>query len=75
MLPDFDGNASLKMLARAFDDHLKYVSGQAKDQVGLSTVLIRPDEIVAWASDSNPPCSEIQQAANHWFAYSPGIKH
>jgi NarL family two-component system response regulator LiaR len=30
---------------------MKYVSGRAKEQLGLSAVLIRPDGFVAWASD------------------------
>ena len=68
MLLDFNGKASLKALASDFSDQLKYVSGRAKDQLGLSAVLIRPDGFVAWACDSEPKEQSIREAAAHWFA-------
>ncbi|HEY4287429.1 MAG TPA: FAD-dependent monooxygenase [Puia sp.] len=52
MLLDFDVNDSLKILAGKYGDRIKYVSGRAKEQLGLSAVLIRPDGFIAWASDS-----------------------
>ena len=67
MLLDFDGNASLKTLANEYGDQLKYVSGGAKEQLGLSAVLIRPDGFIAWASDSEPDEQSIRQAAAQWF--------
>jgi len=67
ILLDFDTNASLKPLATAYGDQLKYVSGPAKEQLGLSAVLIRPDGIVAWASDNDPDWGELQKAASRWF--------
>jgi 2-polyprenyl-6-methoxyphenol hydroxylase-like FAD-dependent oxidoreductase len=74
MLLDFDSNASLKTLAGNYCDRMKYISGQAKEQLGLSAVLIRPDGIVAWASNNNPDCSEFQKAADRWFVYNSQIK-
>ena len=68
MLLDFEGNASVKILASAYADQMKYVSGRAKEQFGLSAVLIRPDGMIAWASDSDPDCSELKKAAARWFA-------
>lgn len=68
ILLDFDNNASLKALANEHGDHLKYVSGTAKDQLGLSAVLIRPDGIIAWASDQSPDLAEAKRAAALWFA-------
>jgi 2-polyprenyl-6-methoxyphenol hydroxylase-like FAD-dependent oxidoreductase len=67
MLLDFEGNASLKTLASAYADQMKYVSGRAKEQFGLSAVLIRPDGMIAWASDSDTDCSELKRAAGCWF--------
>jgi hypothetical protein len=67
MLLDFDGNDSLKTLASQYGDQMKYVSGRAKEQLGLSAVLIRPDGVIAWASDNNPDCSELEKAAARWF--------
>jgi 2-polyprenyl-6-methoxyphenol hydroxylase-like FAD-dependent oxidoreductase len=67
ILLDFDTNALLKTFADEYGDGLKYVSGRGKEQLGLSAVLIRPDGIVAWASDSNSDISELQKAAARWF--------
>jgi 2-polyprenyl-6-methoxyphenol hydroxylase-like FAD-dependent oxidoreductase len=75
ILLDFDRNASLKTLASEYGDRMKYVSGRAKEQLGLSAVLIRPDGIIAWASDNDPDCSELQKAAARWFVCNSGIKH
>jgi len=67
MLLDFDGNVSLKTLASEYGDQMKYVSGRAQEQLGLSAVLIRPDGSVAWACDSEPKEQSIRQAAARWF--------
>ncbi len=67
VLLDFEKNVSLSSLASEYGERMKYVSGRAKDQLGLSAVLIRPDGIVAWASDNDPDCSELHQAAARWF--------
>jgi 2-polyprenyl-6-methoxyphenol hydroxylase-like FAD-dependent oxidoreductase len=67
ILLDFDRNASLKTLANGYCDQMEYVSGRAKEQLGLSAVLIRPDGIIAWAADSEPDCCELQKAADRWF--------
>ncbi|MEH2456144.1 FAD-dependent monooxygenase [Nostoc sp.] len=68
ILLDFDMNASLKTLASEYDDQMKYVWGRAKEQLGLSAVLIRPDGFIAWASDSEPNEQSIRQAVALWFA-------
>jgi 2-polyprenyl-6-methoxyphenol hydroxylase-like FAD-dependent oxidoreductase len=69
ILLDFDGNASLKRLADEYG--LKYISGAAKEQLGVIAVLIRPDGMIAWAADNDPDYSELQKAADRWFNYSP----
>jgi 2-polyprenyl-6-methoxyphenol hydroxylase-like FAD-dependent oxidoreductase len=68
ILLDFDRNASLRTLAGEYGDQMKYVSGRAKEQLGLSAVLIRPDGFIAWASDSEPSEQSIRQAVALWFA-------
>jgi 2-polyprenyl-6-methoxyphenol hydroxylase-like FAD-dependent oxidoreductase len=67
MLLDFDGNASLKTLASEYGGRIKHVSSRAKEQLGLSAALIRPDGVIAWASDKDPDCSELEKAAARWF--------
>ncbi|HEX8024238.1 FAD-dependent monooxygenase, partial [Mucilaginibacter sp.] len=68
ILLDFDTNASLQTLAAELGNQVKYISGSAKEQLGLSAVLVRPDGIIAWASDNTPDFSELQKAAARWFA-------
>jgi 2-polyprenyl-6-methoxyphenol hydroxylase-like FAD-dependent oxidoreductase len=68
ILLDFDSNASLKTLAGEYAGQIKYVSGGAKEQLGLSAVLVRPDGIIAWAAGSEPAEHAIGQAAALWFA-------
>jgi hypothetical protein len=61
------GSASVKTLASGYGDGMKYVSGRAKERLGLSAALIRPDGIIAWASDYDLDCGEIEKAAARWF--------
>lgn len=67
ILLDFDTNTSLKTFAAEYGERIKYVSGRAKEQLGLSAVLIRPDGFVAWASEQHPDPAEVKQAAANWF--------
>lgn len=67
VLLDFELNASLETWASEAGGRIKYISGNATDRLGLSAVLIRPDGIVAWASDNDPDRSELKKAAARWF--------
>jgi 2-polyprenyl-6-methoxyphenol hydroxylase-like FAD-dependent oxidoreductase len=69
MLLDFDGNASLKTFASEYGVRIRYVSSRAKEQLGLSAALIRPDGIIAWASNNDPDCSELEKAAARWLVF------
>jgi len=68
ILLDFDTNASFQALAEELGGQVKYVRGKAKEQLGLSAVLIRPDGVIAWASDNKPGELELQKVAACWFA-------
>lgn len=67
ILLDFGMNASLKTLASNYGNRMKYISGGAKEQLGLSALLIRPDGFVAWACESKPNMDSAEQAAMRWF--------
>ncbi|SHE63872.1 FAD-dependent monooxygenase [Pedobacter caeni] len=67
ILLDFGGNTLLKTLATEYGDQLKYVYRRAKQQLGLSTVLIRPDGFVAWASEQDANEELTRRAADLWF--------
>jgi len=75
ILLDFNGNATLKTWADNYGDQIRYISGTAKDQLGTSTVLIRPDGIIAWAADNDPDCDELQKAASGWFVSDTATGH
>jgi 2-polyprenyl-6-methoxyphenol hydroxylase-like FAD-dependent oxidoreductase len=66
MLLDFDGRAQLQALASEYG--LRYVSGRAREQFGLTAVLIRPDGFVAGVSDAEPQEQSVRQAVDLWFA-------
>ena len=68
ILLDFDRNASLRVLADEYGGRVKYVSGRATEQLGLSAVLIRPDGFIAWASDREADGRSVRQAMALWFA-------
>jgi hypothetical protein len=67
ILLDFDKNASLEAWVSEYGDLIKYISGSVKDRLAVSAVLIRPDGIIAWGSDNDPDCRELQKAAARWF--------
>jgi len=66
LLLDFD--RQLQALDGRWGNHVKYVSSDVKDRLGLSALLVRPDGFVAWASDTPPNREEVTRAAARWFA-------
>jgi 2-polyprenyl-6-methoxyphenol hydroxylase-like FAD-dependent oxidoreductase len=67
MLLDFAENVSLEIIAKEYGGRMKYVSVRAKEHFGASAVLIRPDGMVAWASDQEPDEQSVRHAADLWF--------
>ncbi len=67
LLLDFDARASLRTLASRWGDRINYVARDAKDRLGLSAVLVRPDGFVAWVSEAAPSIDDVSQAASRWF--------
>lgn len=68
ILLDFDGNSQLKSFANEYGNQIKYVAGSVKDRLGLTALLVRPDGIVAWATDDEPDYHALRAAASRWFA-------
>lgn len=68
LLLDFDRRASLQALGGLWGDQVRYVASDAKERLGLSALLVRPDGFVAWASDTAPNPEEVTRAAARWFA-------
>jgi 2-polyprenyl-6-methoxyphenol hydroxylase-like FAD-dependent oxidoreductase len=67
LLLDFNAGSPLQALASRWSGRIVYVVGDAKDRLGLSAVLVRPDGIVACASEVVPNHEEVGQAASRWF--------
>ena len=67
LLLDFDTRAPLKTLASRWGDRIAYVSGDAKDRLGLSALLARPDGFIAWVAGATADLEEASQAASRWF--------
>ena len=62
---DFD--RTLQALDGRWGDRVKYISGEVKNRLGLSALLVRPDGFVAWASDTPPQTEDVTRAAARWF--------
>jgi 2-polyprenyl-6-methoxyphenol hydroxylase-like FAD-dependent oxidoreductase len=67
VLLDFGGQASLQALDGLWGDRVRYVASDAKDRLGSTALLVRPDGFVAWASDTTPDSGEVTRAAARWF--------
>lgn len=65
ILLDFDAYEPLKILANGYPG-IKYISGPAKEQFGLSALLIRPDGIIAWVAE-NDDYTGFSKAIERWF--------
>jgi hypothetical protein len=70
LLLQFDSSASLQALASGWREQVTYVASDAKERLGLSAVLLRPDGFVAWVSEATPCVKEFAVALTRWFGGS-----
>jgi 2-polyprenyl-6-methoxyphenol hydroxylase-like FAD-dependent oxidoreductase len=70
---DFDAWTPLQALATGWNGRIAYVAHDAKDRLGLSAVLVRPDGVVAWAVEAAPDLEEAAKAASRWFGEAEQI--
>ena len=68
LLLDFGEPAALRALEGRWGDRVQYVASGAKDRLGLSAVLVRPDGFVAWASEAAADSDDVTRAAARWFS-------
>lgn len=71
LLLDFNARASLEALASRWSDRITYIAGDARDRLGLSALLVRPDGVVAWICEAEPDMDAAAEAALRWFG-EPG---
>jgi hypothetical protein len=67
LLLDFDVNPALQALASRWSERITYVAVDARERLGLSALLVRPDGFVAWAADAEPDLEELSRTASRWF--------
>jgi hypothetical protein len=67
LLLDFDLRQPLRALANRWSGRISYVASDAKDRLGVSAVLVRPDGVIAWAGEAAPNEKDASQAAARWF--------
>lgn len=67
LLVDFDGRPPLRALAEHWGGRVTYISGDARDRLGLGAVLVRPDGVVAWACEGEPDLEGAAAAGSRWF--------
>lgn len=72
LLLDFDARASLEALASRWGDRILYVAGDVKNRLGVSTLLVRPDGVVAWVGETRPDIEAAARAASRWFGGGQG---
>ena len=63
VLVDFDARLALALPR----DRVRRVRANARERLGLSALLVRPDGIVAWACDADPAPHEAEAALARWF--------
>ncbi|MBA6433221.1 FAD-dependent monooxygenase [Streptomyces sp. GMR22] len=64
---DFGTDRALRAAAKGWAGRIRYAAGPVRDDLGLRAVLIRPDGVVAWASEHTPDSHAFEQAAARWF--------
>jgi len=64
---DFDERPLRQTLTRPWHGRIDYLSNPAKKDMGLSAVLVRPDGVVAWATDAADDDEGLLQVLSRWF--------
>lgn len=67
LLVDFGTDAPLQDLAAHGADRIIYLASDARDRMGLTALLVRPDGVVAWATEAAPDPNEAAFALSQWF--------
>jgi 2-polyprenyl-6-methoxyphenol hydroxylase-like FAD-dependent oxidoreductase len=67
LLLDFNSSERMASLCSGLEDRLRYRAAHARDEKGLSALLVRPDGFVAWATDAEPDREVVEHAVQRWF--------
>lgn len=71
LLLDFKGEPELSNMQHKFANRIRYLHKIPKESCGLQALLIRPDGIVAWASDHSEviDSAAVIQVMQKWFSF------
>jgi len=67
LLVNFEGREALQTLGENWSSRMRYVGMKARDSMGITALLVRPDGFVAWVSESEPVADEAAQVVTRWF--------
>jgi len=67
LLLDFAPGAPLQLVANRWQGRMCYLASEPRDRLGLSAVLVRPDGVVAWTSETAGDDEGLLQAAWRWI--------
>jgi 2-polyprenyl-6-methoxyphenol hydroxylase-like FAD-dependent oxidoreductase len=67
VLLNLDADASLEELVKRYGDRIVFPPRTVAGRLGIRAALIRPDGIVAWATDGDPDRATLQAALDRWF--------
>ena len=73
VLLDFDSCASLQALVADWHNQVDYVTSDARQRLGLSSCLVRPDGVVAWASDAIVDETKVARQMIRWFGETGSV--
>ncbi|MEJ5127177.1 hypothetical protein WH367_14135 [Comamonas sp. MYb21] len=67
LLLDFGSAAPLRDLSAGWKGRLRYIASSAADELGLQSLLVRPDGIVAWVGEGVVEQDQAAEAIQRWF--------
>ncbi|MGK6323732.1 FAD-dependent monooxygenase [Sphingomonas sp. DT-51] len=67
VLFDFDSGAPLASFEESSRGRLRYVAARAEEQFNLAAAFVRPDGVVAWATDDVPDLNGVREAISRWL--------
>jgi hypothetical protein len=67
VLIDLTASNALEHVGQRWADRVRYVSTRSSDSKGLTAMLVRPDGIVASATDAEIDANEFTAALERWF--------
>ncbi|MDW7599691.1 hypothetical protein R1V99_03830 [Stenotrophomonas maltophilia] len=67
VLLGLDTGVSLGPIFARWQRSVTCVISKARDAMGLGALLVRPDGVVAWASDAGDDTSGLEPSLERWF--------